>query len=49
VNLIFKGEDGSFEERLVFAADRYRDTPEAMEIVDFIRADAKRPICAPPR
>jgi UDP-N-acetylglucosamine acyltransferase len=46
---IFEGEAGAFEERVEAAATAYADLPEAMDIIDFIRADAKRAICAPPR
>ncbi len=45
---IFSG-DGLFEERVSQVADAYAGSPQVMEIVDFIRADASRPLCLPPR
>jgi UDP-N-acetylglucosamine acyltransferase len=40
-------EEGTFSERLEDVAQVYAKTPEVMEIVDFIRADAQRPLCMP--
>ncbi|MGE3304261.1 MAG: acyl-ACP--UDP-N-acetylglucosamine O-acyltransferase [Hyphomonadaceae bacterium] len=40
-------EEGTFQERLEDAAQVYAHRPEVMEIVDFIRADAQRPLCMP--
>jgi UDP-N-acetylglucosamine acyltransferase len=40
-------EEGTFQERLEDVAQTYAKTPEVMEIVDFIRADANRPLCMP--
>jgi UDP-N-acetylglucosamine acyltransferase len=40
-------EEGTFSERLEDVAQTYAKTPEVMEIVDFIRADAQRPLCMP--
>jgi UDP-N-acetylglucosamine acyltransferase len=40
-------EEGTFQERLEDVAQTYAKTPEVMEIVEFIRADANRPICMP--
>ena len=39
--------DGVFAERLDRVATTYADLPEIMEIVAFIRADARRPLCLP--
>ena len=39
--------DGVFAERLDRVATRYADLAEIMEIVAFIRADARRPLCLP--
>ncbi len=40
-------EEGSFQERIEDCALTYADNPHVMEIVDFIRADAARPLCMP--
>jgi UDP-N-acetylglucosamine acyltransferase len=40
-------EEGSFQERIEDTAATFAGSPEVMEIVDFIRADAARPICLP--
>lgn len=40
-------EEGTFQERLDEVATDYAQWPEVMEIVDFIRADANRPLCMP--
>ena len=45
---IFHG-GGHLEERAREAAERWSDIPELREIVEFILADAKRPICTPNR
>lgn len=42
-------EEGTFQERLDDTADAYAESPEVMEIVDFIRADASRPLTTPER
>jgi UDP-N-acetylglucosamine acyltransferase len=39
--------EGTFQERLEDVARVFAGTPEVMEIVDFIRADANRPLCLP--
>jgi UDP-N-acetylglucosamine acyltransferase len=44
--LLFAPE-GTFQERLEDAADTYASSPEVREIVEFIRADADRPLCMP--
>lgn len=44
--LLFAPE-GAFQERLEDVAQTYAHSAEVMEIVDFIRADAARPICLP--
>jgi UDP-N-acetylglucosamine acyltransferase len=43
---LFEGE-GVFADRLDTVEARYADLPEIMEIVAFIRADARRPLCLP--
>jgi UDP-N-acetylglucosamine acyltransferase len=40
-------DEGTFQERLADAAETYAGSPEVMEIIDFIQADANRPICLP--
>ncbi len=45
--LLFAPE-GTFQERLDDMEEAHHRSPEVMEIVDFIRADASRPICLPP-
>lgn len=40
-------EEGTFQERIEDAAQLYANNPEVMEIVDFVRADASRPLCMP--
>jgi len=40
-------EEGTFQERLEDVADAYAGSPEVREIVEFIRADANRPLCMP--
>ncbi|MGE0044798.1 MAG: acyl-ACP--UDP-N-acetylglucosamine O-acyltransferase [Hyphomonadaceae bacterium] len=40
-------EEGTFQERLEDAAEVYAARPEVMEIIDFIRAEANRPLCMP--
>ncbi len=42
-------EEGTFQERLEDTADAYAASPEVMEIVEFIRADANRPLTTPQR
>ena len=42
-------DEGTFQERLDDVAETHAGTPEVMEIVDFIRADANRPLCLPER
>ncbi len=41
------GPEGAFAERLEDTGRTFGQTPEVMEIVDFIRADATRPLCLP--
>ncbi|GAA0637387.1 acyl-ACP--UDP-N-acetylglucosamine O-acyltransferase [Brevundimonas lenta] len=43
---LFEGA-GTFAERLDTVEGAYADLPEIMEIVAFIRADGKRPLCLP--
>jgi UDP-N-acetylglucosamine acyltransferase len=43
---LFEGE-GVFADRIDRVAGTYADLPEIMEIVAFIREDAKRPLCLP--
>jgi len=40
-------EEGTFQERLEDVARVFAGSPEVREIVDFIRADAGRPLCLP--
>jgi UDP-N-acetylglucosamine acyltransferase len=46
--MLFANE-GTFQERLDDTVETYASCPEVMEIVDFIRADASRPLCLPER
>jgi UDP-N-acetylglucosamine acyltransferase len=40
-------EEGTFQERLDDCAEIYANNPHVMEIVEFVRADAARPLCMP--
>jgi UDP-N-acetylglucosamine acyltransferase len=40
-------EEGTFQERLEDCAEIYASNPHVMEIVQFVRADAARPLCMP--
>ena len=40
-------DEGTFQERLADVAETYAGSEEVMEIVDFIQADANRPLCLP--
>ena len=40
-------EEGTFQERIEDCALTYAENSEVMEIVDFIREDAARPLCMP--
>ncbi|HVY02488.1 MAG TPA: acyl-ACP--UDP-N-acetylglucosamine O-acyltransferase [Caulobacterales bacterium] len=42
-------EEGTLAERLEDVATLFANSPEAQEIVEFIRADAQRPLCKPSR
>jgi UDP-N-acetylglucosamine acyltransferase len=42
-------EEGTFQERLEDTAAAYAGSPEVMEIIDFVRADASRPLTTPQR
>lgn len=42
-------DEGTFQERLEDTAQTYAASPQVMEIIDFIRADASRPLCLPER
>jgi len=42
-------DEGTFQERLDDTIETYSSSPEVMEIIDFIRADASRPLCLPER
>jgi UDP-N-acetylglucosamine acyltransferase len=42
-------DEGTFQERLDDTIETYSDCAEVMEIIDFIRADASRPLCLPER
>jgi UDP-N-acetylglucosamine acyltransferase len=43
---LFHGS-ASFSERVEMAKRRWNDSPEVNEIISFIEAKAKRPICVP--
>jgi UDP-N-acetylglucosamine acyltransferase len=40
-------DEGTFQERLDDVSEVYHASSEVMEIVNFIRSDANRPICLP--
>jgi UDP-N-acetylglucosamine acyltransferase len=40
-------EEGTFQERVEDCAEIYAKNPHVMEIVNFVRADAARPLCMP--
>jgi UDP-N-acetylglucosamine acyltransferase len=40
-------EEGTFQERIEDCAQIYANNAEVMQIVDFVRADAARPLCMP--
>ena len=40
-------DEGTFQERLADVAESYASSGEVMEIVNFIQADANRPLCLP--
>jgi UDP-N-acetylglucosamine acyltransferase len=40
-------DEGTFQERLEDVSEAYAASPEVMEIIGFIRADASRPLCLP--
>jgi UDP-N-acetylglucosamine acyltransferase len=40
-------EEGTFQERIEDCAELYAANQHVMEIVDFVRADAERPLCMP--
>ena len=42
-------DEGTFQERLDDTVETYSSSPEVMEIIDFIRAEAGRPLCLPER
>jgi UDP-N-acetylglucosamine acyltransferase len=42
-------DEGTFQERLEDTAETHASSPEVMEIIAFIRADADRPLCLPSR
>ena len=42
-------DEGTFQERLDDTIETYSGSPEVMEIIDFIRAEAGRPLCLPER
>jgi UDP-N-acetylglucosamine acyltransferase len=44
--LVFS-EEGAFSERLEDAARLFESRPEVIEIIDFVRAPAPRPLCTP--
>lgn len=44
---LFFADEGSFQERVDDAARLFAETPEVLEMVEFIRAPASRPLCMP--
>ncbi|HEY2709172.1 MAG TPA: acyl-ACP--UDP-N-acetylglucosamine O-acyltransferase [Caulobacteraceae bacterium] len=46
---VFAAGDEPFRERVLTAAAAFADSPEVLEIVDFIRAEPKRPLVLPER
>lgn len=46
---LLMADEGTFQERLEDTARTFGETAEVMEIVDFIRAEANRPLCLPER
>lgn len=42
-------EEGTFQERIEDTAATFADSAPVMEIIEFIRADANRPLCLPER
>lgn len=42
-------DEGTFQERIDDTIETYAGSPEVMEIIEFIRADASRPLCLPQR
>jgi UDP-N-acetylglucosamine acyltransferase len=40
-------DEGTFQERIEDVSESYGSSPEVMEIINFIRADANRPLCLP--
>ncbi len=42
-------DEGTFQERIDDVAESYAHVPEIVEILDFIRVDATRPLCLPER
>ena len=42
-------DEGTFQERLDDTIETYSGSPEVMEIIDFIKSDASRPLCLPER
>jgi UDP-N-acetylglucosamine acyltransferase len=46
---LLMADEGTFQERLEDTAQTFGEVSEVMEIVNFIRADANRPLCLPER
>jgi UDP-N-acetylglucosamine acyltransferase len=42
-------EEGTLRERLRDAAELFSETPEVMQVISFMRAEAERPLCLPAR
>ena len=42
-------EEGTFQERIDDTAAAFGQCAPVMEIIDFVRADANRPLCLPDR
>lgn len=46
---LFEDSRGLFQDRVAAVAERYADSEQVMEIVDFIRSDSTRAMCMPVR
>lgn len=46
-HILFEESDGTFADRVERVARDFADVPPVQEIVEFLRGDAKRPLCLP--